>query len=158
MRLYLVRHGEAQPKDVDPDRPLTTEGEQDARKMAAFLATLGVRPVAVWHSPKTRAAQTAAAMADALSPADGIAEHEGLKATDDVAVIGRAIEDIGRDLMLVGHLPHLDRLASDLLAGDAGLEMFDFDPGGAMCLELDDEGEWQLEWLIAPALLPVKSA
>ena len=37
MRLYLVRHGAAKPKEADPERPLTEKGVEVARRVATFL-------------------------------------------------------------------------------------------------------------------------
>ena len=37
MRIYLTQHGEAVPKDVDPDRPLSEQGrEHGVRKHRPF--------------------------------------------------------------------------------------------------------------------------
>ena len=38
MRLFLVQHGNALPKDVDPDRGLSESGKHDVANVAAFLA------------------------------------------------------------------------------------------------------------------------
>ena len=37
MKLYLMQHGDALQKDVDPDRPLSPRGRRDIEKIAAFL-------------------------------------------------------------------------------------------------------------------------
>ena len=43
MRVYLVRHGDANPKEVDPHRGLSAKGLRDVQKMAAFLKPLGIQ-------------------------------------------------------------------------------------------------------------------
>ena len=43
MKLYLVQHGEACAKDVDPQRPLTEQGRADVDRLARLLASAGVR-------------------------------------------------------------------------------------------------------------------
>jgi Histidine phosphatase superfamily (branch 1) len=68
MRLYLMQHGAALAKDVDPARPLSEQGEQDVRRIAAFLARAGVGVGRIWHSGKRRAEQTAELLAAALPP------------------------------------------------------------------------------------------
>src|SRR5947207_2876574 len=61
MRVYLVRHGEAKPEDIDPDRHLTERGADEVRRIATGAVTeLGVLPVRVFHSGKARARQPAA--------------------------------------------------------------------------------------------------
>ena len=36
IKLYLVQHGEALPKEDDPARPLSEKGQADVRRLAAF--------------------------------------------------------------------------------------------------------------------------
>lgn len=68
MKLYLVQHGEALPKEVNSDRSLSDQGRQDAERLARFLAGRGVRVSRVWHSGRTRARQTAELLAAAVAP------------------------------------------------------------------------------------------
>lgn len=111
MRLYLVRHGSARPKSEDPDRHLSDEGIRQVRKVAAFLSPLGIRVSAIWHSGKTRAAETAEIIAEAVKAGGGVVEHEGLAPKDAVAPVARQAARAGRDLAIVGHLPFLGRIA-----------------------------------------------
>ena len=53
--------------------------------------------------------------------------------------------------MLVGHLPHMSRLASLLLLWDSGREVLDFKPGTVACLE--KVGGWRVKWMISPDTL-----
>jgi phosphohistidine phosphatase len=55
MRLYLVQHGEAVSKDIDPDRPLTAAGRQDIELLASFLWRHRVSVSRIIHSGKARA-------------------------------------------------------------------------------------------------------
>ncbi|MES9849230.1 MAG: histidine phosphatase family protein, partial [Candidatus Thiodiazotropha sp.] len=68
MKLYLVQHGEACKKEVDPDRPLTDRGREDIDRLATFLKQAGIRPDRVVHSGKLRAMQTAGRLTDAIAP------------------------------------------------------------------------------------------
>jgi phosphohistidine phosphatase len=54
------------------------------------------------------------------------------------------------DLMLVGHLPHLGRLASLLLAGVPESGLVRFRPGALVQLGQSDAG-WELTLLLPPA-------
>jgi phosphohistidine phosphatase len=57
MKLYLVQHGDALPKDIDPDRPLSNVGHAEVGLLAELLA--GHMNISrVLHSGKTRARQT----------------------------------------------------------------------------------------------------
>ena len=69
MRIFLLRHAEAQPKeevDRDEDRTLTVKGETRLRKAARGLRRLDIFPERVLTSPLKRALQTAELIADEL--------------------------------------------------------------------------------------------
>ncbi|MDJ0848388.1 MAG: histidine phosphatase family protein [Myxococcota bacterium] len=59
MRVYLVQHGLAKSKDLDPARPLTDAGRDEAERVARAVAAAGVDPALILHSGKSRAEQTA---------------------------------------------------------------------------------------------------
>ncbi len=107
MRLYLMQHGKASSEDQDPARPLTAEGRTETEAMARFLSRTA-RPagVRIRHSGKTRARQTAQALARAFDETD-VDEAEGLGPLDDPAVWAAQLAGSTEPVMLVGHLPHL---------------------------------------------------
>jgi phosphohistidine phosphatase len=146
MLLYLVRHGEAKDKDEDPGRSLSNKGIDGVNKVARALSEKNVTVASIFHSGKKRAKQTAQIIAEAISPAQGISEQEGLKPNDDPSIWSGKIEGIEENIMLVGHLPHLDVLTSQLL----GRGSVRFSAGQAICLERDPNGSWTLKWTIAP--------
>ena len=110
MRVYLVQHGEAKSEEEDPDRPLTDRGATEVRRVVGVAAGAGsVMVERIVHSGKTWARQTAAAWGAALGvPID---ESAGLAPRDDPAIWAARVTAETRDMMLVGHLPHLARLA-----------------------------------------------
>ena len=67
MKLYLMRHGEAEPKRVDPARPLTEQARRDMDRVADCAARMGLDVGQIRHSVKTRAEQTAV-LGKALAP------------------------------------------------------------------------------------------
>ena len=115
MHLYLVQHGAAKSKAEDPRRGLTDEGRRDVDRMAHFLAPLGLSLDRIEHSEKLRARQTAEILAARLQPAHGTHEIAGLTPHDDVEPVCARLQRESKNLMLVGHLPHLSHLASRLL-------------------------------------------
>ncbi len=150
MALYLVQHGKSLPKDADPEKGLSEEGRQEVALIADMAAKAGISVSAILHSGKKRAAQTAEIFAAALSPAGGVKQTDGLAPLDDVAAFAEAI-DAGRDTMLVGHLPFMEKMTSYLVAGDAERTVFKFQNGGIVALEKEkDSGRW----MITGALLP----
>ncbi len=150
-RLYLVRHGEAKPKDEDPERGLTEAGHANVSRMASWVAASGIRVDEIRHSGKLRAQQTAEIFAEALGAQ--AQATPGLAPKDDVASIAGAIESEEGDIMLVGHLPFLERLAALLTAGNADSSVVTLDAGALLELTLADDG-WRVTCLMQPRLLP----
>jgi phosphohistidine phosphatase len=155
MKLYLVRHGEAKPKSEDPDRALTEKGREDVARMAAFAQRVGVQVDQIQHSDRRRAQETAAILAEALNPPKGVAVRSGVGPKDDVRPVAELLRREGRQILLVGHAPFLDRLVGLLVAGTAEQTVVQLQPGGIVCLERDPEsGHWQVRWAVAPDIVP----
>jgi phosphohistidine phosphatase len=156
VQIYLVQHGEAKPEAQDPTRPLTDRGREEVQRVAERATALGIQVAEIRHSGKLRARQTAEIFAAALSPSRGMREMEGLAPADNPGKARAAIELAREPLMLVGHLPHLSRLASLLLVGDPGREIIRFRNGAIVCL-VQAEGRWLLQWVLTPELASVRS-
>jgi phosphohistidine phosphatase len=152
MRVYLVQHGESRPEEEDPQRRLTDEGVRNVEKVARFLRPLSLK-LEIWHSGKDRAQQTAEILAGAVSASQGLLQRNGLAPKDSVAPVKQAIEQSTGDLMIVGHLPFLGKLAALLVADSEETEIVAFKFGCVVCLERIDDGKWKLAWMIMPALL-----
>lgn len=153
MKLYLVQHGEAEEKEISPDRPLTEKGGKDSSKTAEFLKSAGITLDVIWHSTKTRARETASIFREALSPGEGTMEKEGLSPNDPAENVFNEITLGKKDIMIVGHLPFLEKLASRALFGSEEYKAIKFNMGGVLCLEENKEGKWQLAFEVIPALL-----
>jgi len=153
VRIYLVQHGEAKPKDEDPERPLTERGRADVARVAEFARQAGVEPAEIRHSGKLRAEQTAEILRQHLAPEKGTRAVEGLSPNDDVAPLAKELAAVNEPLMIVGHLPFLAKLAGLLLVGSPDASIVRFRMGGIVCLERDDEGRWSVAWMITPDLL-----
>lgn len=151
MYLYLVRHGEALPENVDPEQHLSEKGMEDVSEIAAFMQCAEVKVDEIWHSVKERAKRTAAIISEAV-PHQNILEREGLKPNDPIEGIAEEIKDIHENVMIIGHLPFLGRLVSYLLAGSSDLEVIKFESAAVACLEKWEEN-WSLSWLMDPELL-----
>ena len=155
MHLYLARHGDALSKDEHPNCPLSDKGRQDVGLMAAFLAR--TRPSISWlvHSGKVRAIQTALMFAETLGPGRMVEEAtEGLAPEDPPVFVANTVNDWPEDPMLVGHLPHLARLAGLLLTGKTEETVVHFQPGTVVCLERNKNSDgWTINWAVCPKLL-----
>lgn len=154
MKLYLVRHGEAVSEDIDPTRPLSEKGKADTLKVAGFLRAAGIQKVgSIWHSTKARAIQTARIFAETMAHKECLVEKEGLAPNDPPDKLPEELSAQETDLMIVGHLPFLQKLISLLLVGSESHKVVSFHQGGVVCLECKGDGKWWLLWAIAPELI-----
>jgi phosphohistidine phosphatase len=152
MHLYLVQHADALAEDIDPARPLSARGRADVERVATLLSTCLPPLARILHSGKTRAQQTAEILARRIAPSVAVAQAEGMNPLDDAEAFARRIGAAADDLMLVGHLPFMARLASWLLASGPGADVVAFQPGTVLCLE-GDAGAWRVAWMLRPELL-----
>ena len=80
----------------------------------------------------------------------------GLNPNDDVRPVAEAIRAEQEAVMLVGHLPHLSRLANLLLTGDPESGLLRFQMAGLAGLS-NHAGKWAVHWLMPPDLLASSS-
>lgn len=152
MLLYLVQHGEAKSKEENSKRPLTDEGRREVEAVMLLMMRFGaISASRVLHSGKLRAAETAEIIATKID-AD-VEEADGLAPNDDPGIWGRRLAEQDRDTLMVGHMPHLSRLASHLLCGDPEAGLVEFAHGGVICLHRDEENRWAVRWSIPPSLV-----
>jgi phosphohistidine phosphatase len=153
MRLYLVQHGDALPKEVDPDRPLSEKGRADVQCLASFLKGR-MRVSRVVQSGKTRAHQTAEILASALAPGRGIEVISGIDPLDPPEPIAREIQNWTEDTLMAGHEPFMGKLVTRLINEREEPLIVSFLPGTVVCLERQEEdGRWILLWMLRPELL-----
>ena len=150
MEVYLVQHGESKSEAEDPTRPLTDRGREEVDAVARYVATLGIAVAQVFHSGKLRAKQTAELFAQHLAVPKGIAEREGLGPLDDPVKGEHLVAQAKGSLMIVGHLPHLSRLASLLILDESEKEVVRFRMGAVVCLARSGE-TWSIDWTLIPA-------
>lgn len=154
MNVYLVQHAKAMSEAENPDRPLNEEGRAELGRMVAFLTQLpGFEVARIWNSGKTRAAETAEILSAGLHPPLGVRASDGLNPSDDPAVWASRLPEMSYDVMLVGHMPHLQQLAAMLLTGESSRTPIRFENAGVVCLHFDGQG-WSLAWAVVPRILP----
>ena len=134
MRLFLIRHADAESGEPDELRRLSPEGREQARTLGRKLAAEGVRADAILTSPLLRARETGEALADALvctyEPSDALAPGA------DAAAVRSAIASRGETVIVIGHQPDCGQIAAEL--GD-GTEPR-FPPAGMVELHLPEPG------------------
>jgi phosphohistidine phosphatase len=149
MEFYLVRHGEAVSQAVNGQRPLTPEGRRDVERLGRAAAQRGIQPSQIFHSGLLRAQQTADILGESLGPVEGVRDLVGLRPDDDPVIAKAELETSTVSLMLVGHLPHLSRLASFLVAGDADRGVVEFAPATVVGLAYENN-RWKILWKLTP--------
>jgi len=148
VHLFLVHHGDAVGPDIDPRRPLSSEGRKAVERAAEDAAVRGARPTVVWHSGKLRARQTAEAFWRACNALAEFAATRDLQPDDPPGWMRDRLRDERRDILIAGHFPHLPRLLALLLTG-ADEALASFPLHGVVALETADGGEtWREAWRI----------
>jgi phosphohistidine phosphatase len=150
MRLYLVQHGDALTKDVDPDRPLSEQGRADITRLVAWLVRGNVEVSRIFHSDKTRARQTAELLGSVLEAGGKIHPAEGLRPNDPPEVLLQQLQIVDEDTLIASHLPFVARVLSQAVAGSPDLQLVEFQPGSIAVVERDDGGAWHLIYFAHP--------
>jgi phosphohistidine phosphatase len=152
-RVFLVRHGEATSTTDNSERPLTITGRQHAECVASWLDECGHEVEEILHSEKLRARQTAKIFGNRLGVhAARVHQSAGLKPHDDPSSVAQTLEVDRRSVMLVGHLPFLNRLASTLLVGEPDRLNTRFTEAGVVVLR-KVSGGWQIEAVASHEML-----
>ena len=154
MKLYCVRHGQAQPpSSTESDPALSAEGVLDISRIAGALFKRGVSASYIFSSYKKRAKQTAAIIAEKLQL---LCEPEVTDLLDPARSLDSLINEIEHwsdDTILVGHLPFIGELVSYLMTQNNIHQLVKFTPGTVVCLARGDGNQWLIDWVLRPDLL-----
>ena len=153
MELYLVRHADPKSEAEDPERSLSDLGKRQADRVGKFALDAGVRVNQIRHSGKKRAKETAEMIGRHLSPPEGVVQISGIAPMDDVVPAAETLASEEDDIMLVGHLPFMNRLVSQLVFGIPDCAAVHFPKAGMICL-IHETGEWTIDWAVNPSVLP----
>ena len=158
MNLYFLRHAIAVERGTsghkDENRPLTKDGIRKMKEGAKGIRSLGQKFDRILTSPLPRARQTADIVCKEFGQEAEV--WQSLDPSEDPRQIIAALrKSNARDLLLVGHEPHLSTLVTWLMSGadDSRVEL---GKGGACLLALDDrprKGGARLQWLLTPKQL-----
>jgi phosphohistidine phosphatase len=117
--------------------------------LAQEAAKRGVKPALIWHSGKLRAKQTAETFWRHCNPLSIFAAARGLQPTDTTTWIVDAVTAEGqtgsKDIMLVGHFPHMPQLLAHLISGRPDATPAAFPMNGMVALE-SLNGTWIETW------------
>ena len=153
MEIYLMQHGLALPKEKDPEEGLSEKGTESIHISGKALKKMGISFDKIVSSPKQRAKQTAAIIAQEVNvPLENIIETEKVKAMEpsenSIAFLAK-YSDKGR-ILITGHLPSLAKIASALLSDHA--VNIAFSNGGCCLIEIEDFSTHlgKLKWYLTP--------
>ena len=156
MRLFLFRHAEAAAGVPDAGRLLTEHGKAQVAKMARLIdwACLdGVKSIE--HSGLVRARQTAELLSAEIPLRKPLAIRSALRPMDDPRLFAMEVASARDDRLVVGHNPHLSRLAGLLLGRGQQEVSLVFKKAAFLALERSKPagkeaplGQWTLLWLI----------
>jgi phosphohistidine phosphatase len=147
-----MQHGEALPKDEDPERGLSPEGQGHVRVAARALFNLGTPITGVCSSPKHRAIQTAQAVVEAFSlPDSALHVIDVLEPLVPPETAIEALKPLGLEgaLLLAGHLPSLAEICAYIM--DCGGRVA-FRMSGVGCVRVEEwrRGGGTLLWYLTP--------
>ncbi len=151
MRLYLMQHALAYSTEEDAERLLNPGGVKQAKQSASGIKRLGLVFDLIMTSPKRRAKQTAALVAEQVRyPYSDIMTTEALLPDRTPAELLELLQKESTDsrILIVGHLPHLALLADTLSGGDLV-----FENAGLTCLEMSGPKTARLEFHLQAAHL-----
>jgi phosphohistidine phosphatase len=152
MALFLVQHGRSASKEVDPEKGLTSQGVEETERIAQVAGGYAIPVAEVVHSGKKRAEQTAAIFHAALAVKQPIKVLAGINPLDDVHSFAATVRS-GDNIMVVGHMPFMQRLVSFLTTGSDEVRVYQFQNSGIVCLDMtvmDGETDWFIKWTLNP--------
>lgn len=135
MELYLMQHALAYPAEDNAERALTPAGIDQAKATARGIKRLGLSFDLIIASPKRRAQQTAALIAEAVRyPYSDILTTEAVLPDRQPDQFLNLLQKESTDsrVLVVAHLPFLTGLASSLIGGGELL----FENAGLSCFEM----------------------
>ncbi|MBV7434319.1 histidine phosphatase family protein [Cardiobacteriaceae bacterium TAE3-ERU3] len=130
----LWRHAEAGFARSDLERPLTDCGQQQAADSAAWIKDQGIKFPA-YCSQATRAQQTVAYYDEHATVLDGLNPGCGFSCVRETL---QQLE--GQDAVIVGHLPWIHGITSELLGKNISAHDY-----SSVCWLQNDNGIWTLK-------------
>jgi phosphohistidine phosphatase len=115
MYIFIVQHGDALPSEVDPERPLSEKGRSQVTRMIEFLKHFPVTPDLIFHSTKKRALETAQMISTVLGGIE-MQTRTDLNPNDSPDTVCEELNSVDRNVMIVGHMPFLQKLAVKLIS------------------------------------------
>lgn len=156
MRLYIVQHGDALPKDINPDRPLSDRGRADIQRLTEWLSSRNFHVEQILHSGKARAKETAEMLRPLLESRDEIHASDGLAPNDSPEAFLMQVRRSRKDTLVASHMPFVARTVSQALTGETDQQLVEFVPGSVAGIESSDGVSWRLFMFVRPEFLNIE--
>jgi phosphohistidine phosphatase len=154
MRLYIVRHAQAEPAGECGDfaRRLTSRGRLEARLAGRALRDQPTPPGVIVSSPAHRAAETAEGIAREFASPPRLEIAQLLYSGAPWEALREAIPELRTpgSLALVGHLPFVEHLALSLLEETAPLRFLPATAVGIDFPGVPEPSAGRLGWVHRP--------
>ncbi|HLJ46971.1 MAG TPA: phosphohistidine phosphatase SixA [Bryobacteraceae bacterium] len=158
MDVYILRHGEAEPRGDDVEearRKLTPRGRADVERVSRAARGAKVAPELVFTSPFDRAKETAQIAAGQLDSSDELVETKALLPNSNPEQLWKELRThkTAKSALVAGHEPHLSRFVAYLL-GSPSLSI-DLKKGALVRVTVDIaqvQPHGALKWLLTPRL------
>lgn len=160
MNLYLIRHAEARPLGEgdtisDEERPLTEQGEAQAKLVGTGLQKRGIHLGMLLTSPLLRARQTADGILSAwTAPTPQLEVYDTLAPGKSAKKLSRHLRTLETDsVAIVGHNPDLSEYLSWLIGSKRA--QLHLSKGGVAFVVADGvrKGLGTLQWMVTPEWL-----
>ncbi len=138
----------------DDARRLTEFGQIEASSIAGWIKQLHMNNPMIWHSEKVRTKETAQIILDTLGWDSTLTEVPGIRPSSPVAPVATRIEAEDQDLVIVGHMPFMSHMASEMVTGGCTETYWNFETCAALCLERSGIGQWIVCGFCTPSQLP----
>ena len=155
MRLFIMRHGQAEPggECSDEERQLTSAGIAELATTTKGLWSLGVSVELIAHSPLVRTVQTAEIVGKGLGPDTELLKVPSLAPGASPEGIYKEIVGLSRfkSLMIVGHAPDVSGICHYLITTQYRGSL-DFAPASVACIEFPGAaapGEGKILWFMS---------
>lgn len=157
MKLFFLRHAEAEDGPVDAERALTRRGRRDARAVGRYLSRLGVRFDHAYTSPLVRAVETADLVVGKcrFRRGGGLTQAKALLNESTDTGFFRWLRSLPEAdaVLLVGHEPTLSSRVRALLGVEA-LHALTLSKGMVARVDTEDRRHGELRLLLSPRHLP----
>ena len=149
MYLLLMQHAKSKSAEDDPDRGISESGKEETAAVSSRLKSYDFQLEEIWHSTKKRSRETAEIVTSFNNLKNKISEKDFLSPMDEVKPAVKVLNTFNKNIMIVGHLPFLSKLASSLITGSEDFEPVKF-INSSIVIFVRENNKWKILSLITP--------